>query len=136
MCVLNSNVLGVEIPETVRAFRYENMLLKYKNPRQENCEVIFKNTEKNYHIHIYKLDNVDPKSVITIEDSNGAPKKHIEFDLKKWLELLASVLEDFWKKIEVIDVTDPKIKNTVIKVIDLPKQPTFDKIKRKKKNYN
>lgn len=132
---MNNNVLGMEIPETVRAFRYENMLVKYKNPMQKNCEVIFKNIEKNYHLHIYELDNIDPKSVITIEDSNGAPKKHIEFDLKKWLELLANVLEDFWKKIEIVDVTDLNISKKIIKVIDLPKQPTFNKIKRKKTAY-
>lgn len=132
---MENNLFNFKFPEHLREFRYENMFLKYKNPRQENCELFIKNIEKNYHFHIYKLDRDDPKSVITVESHNGQKKKHIDFNIKKFLELLGLVFQDFWMKIEIVDILDPKFVGKKIKIIDMPANPTFNKIKRDRTAY-
>lgn len=124
---MNNDDLSKQIPHNVKEFRYEDSIFIITNQKSIGFLIIKKYQRE--HLHFYQK-NDSLGLVLTIESFDGTPKRHIEIDIKKSVELLAKILSDTFASAERLNLTDSRFIGK--KVIFLTSHNLFiDKLAKK-----
>lgn len=98
--------LTSQIPQNAKEFRYENLVFKYTKSRDTNTITgyVIKNTETPYtHYHFYHKDG---KLFLHQSLYDKEKKQRIPVDVNVELQKLKENIENFFRKAELIEISD------------------------------
>lgn len=95
-----------QIPETVKEFRYENVIIKITKSKTGSVGLVIKNIEWENHHFTFVVKDGKITMHQTDEGSKNKPKVRQDIDFEKVMRELAKLLGNIFKEAEKLDSTD------------------------------
>jgi len=100
--------LKEQIPETVKEFRYENVIIKITKSKTGSVGLVIKNIEWENHHFTFVVKDRKITMHRTDEGSKNKSKVRQDIDFEKVMKELAKLLGNIFKEAEKLDLTDSR----------------------------